>query len=146
MIVNCIYTGVASVPGLPFIHTCYTQVFLCMHSYATIVCMPCFLPSWIMHIHIPMCLRIPPEAANFLWKSDCLGCAVLLSFVVCLTLLASFFLPSASLQHVYTCSHYIVHTECTCTIFLSSVGLLRLSIGGSGTYETGLMKRGTVRM
>ena len=30
----------------------------------------------------------------FLRKSDCLGCAVLLCFVVCLTLLASFFLPS----------------------------------------------------
>ena len=35
-----------------------------------------------------------------MWKSDCLGCAVLL--VVCLTLLASFFLPShLSLKHVY---------------------------------------------
>ena len=34
-------------------------------------------------------------------KSDCLGCAVLLCLVVCLTLLASFFLPSASL--IKTC-------------------------------------------
>ena len=33
----------------------------------------------------------------FYLESDCLGCAVLLCFVVCLTLLASFFLPSASL-------------------------------------------------
>ena len=33
----------------------------------------------------------------FLWKSNCLGCAVLLCFVVCMTLLASFFLPSSSL-------------------------------------------------
>ena len=32
-----------------------------------------------------------------------IGCVVLLCFVVCLTLLASFFLPSASLiKHVYT--------------------------------------------
>ena len=34
----------------------------------------------------------------FLWKSDCLGSAVLLCLVVCLTLLASFFLPSAYTQ------------------------------------------------
>ena len=33
----------------------------------------------------------------FLRKSDCFGCAVLLCLVVCLTLLASFFLPSSSL-------------------------------------------------
>ena len=44
-------------------------------------------------------VRIPPKAAHF---SDCLGCAVLLCLVVCLTLLASFFLPShLSLKHVY---------------------------------------------
>ena len=30
-------------------------------------------------------------------QSDCLGCVVLLCFVVCMTLLASFFLPSSSL-------------------------------------------------
>ena len=37
----------------------------------------------------------------FLRKSDCLGCAVLLCLVVCLTLFASFFLPSdLSLKHV----------------------------------------------
>ena len=36
-------------------------------------------------------------------KSDCLGCAVLLCLVACLTLLASFFLPShLSLKHVYS--------------------------------------------
>ena len=33
-------------------------------------------------------------------KSDCLGCVVLLCLVVCLTLLASYFL--LSLKHVYT--------------------------------------------
>ena len=44
-------------------------------------------------------VRVPPEAAHR--KSDCLGCAVLLCLVVCLTLLASFFLPShLSLKHV----------------------------------------------
>ena len=36
-----------------------------------------------------------------LWKSDCLGCAVLLCLVVCLTLLVSFFLP---LSNIITCN------------------------------------------
>ena len=49
-------------------------------------------------------VRVPPEAAHFSRKSDCLGCAVLLC-LVCLTLLSSFFLPShLSLKHVYTCT------------------------------------------
>ena len=44
----------------------------------------------------------------FLRKSDCLGCAVLLCLVVCLTLLASLFLPShLSLKHVYTYPHNV---------------------------------------
>ena len=38
-----------------------------------------------------------PRQLIFLWKSDCLGCAVSLCLVVCMTLLASFFLPSSSL-------------------------------------------------
>ena len=43
-----------------------------------------------------------PRQLIFLRKSDCLGYAVLLCLVVCLTLLASFFLPShLSLTHVY---------------------------------------------
>ena len=50
-----------------------------------------------IHIHVPHHMY-----------SDCLGCAVLLCLVVCLTLLASFFLPShLSLKHVlytHTCS------------------------------------------
>ena len=40
-------------------------------------------------------------------KSDCLGCVVLLCFVVCLTLLASFLYSSSSLikhSHMYTCT------------------------------------------
>ena len=39
-----------------------------------------------------------PRQLIFLRKNDCLGCAVLLCFVVCLTLLASFF--HLSLKHV----------------------------------------------
>ena len=46
-------------------------------------------------------VRVPPEAAHFLRKSDCLGCTVLLCLAVCLTLIASFFLLShLSLKHV----------------------------------------------
>ena len=51
----------------------------------------------------------------FLRKSDCLGCAVLLCLVICLTLLASFFLPShLSLKHVSQyCVYMYVHV-CVC--------------------------------
>ena len=43
-----------------------------------------------------------PRQIIFLRKSNCLGCAVLLCLVVCLTLLASLFLPSLPLiKHVY---------------------------------------------
>ena len=40
-------------------------------------------------------VRVPPEAAHFSRKSDCLGCAVLLC-LVCLFDLACFFLSSFS--------------------------------------------------
>ena len=59
-------------------------------------------------------VRVPPKADGrvrkrqliFLRKSDCLGCAVLLCLVVCLTLLASFFLPShLSLKHAHAHVH-----------------------------------------
>ena len=47
-----------------------------------------------------------PRQLVFLRKSDCLGCAVLLC-LICLTLLASFFLPShLSLKHVH---NYVIY-------------------------------------
>ena len=47
-------------------------------------------------------MKVPLEAAHFSLESDCLVYAVLLCLVVCLTLLASFFLPShLSLKHVH---------------------------------------------
>ena len=64
-----------------------------------------------------------PRQLIFLRKSDCLGCAVLLCLVVCLTLLASFFLPShLSLKHVYIQNCFVYLTakieECyTCDGF-----------------------------
>ena len=47
--------------------------------------------------------------------SDCLGCAVLLC-LVCLNLLASFFLPS--LKHIYMYMYMYMHAVmfCTCTV------------------------------
>ena len=49
-----------------------------------------------------------PRQLIFLRKSDCLGCAVLLCLVICLTLLASFFLPShLSLTHAL---HSVLYT------------------------------------
>ena len=46
------------------------------------------------HEHIQMYM--------YMWKSDCLGCAALLCLVVCLTLLATFFIPShPSLKQVH---------------------------------------------
>ena len=41
-------------------------------------------------------------------KSDCLGCAVLLCVVVCLTLLVSFFLPSHHLSLKHVCMHVLL--------------------------------------
>ena len=54
------------------------------------------LENWDMYM-----FESHPRQLIFLRKSDCLGCAVLLCFVVCMTLLASFFLPShLSLKYV----------------------------------------------
>ena len=54
-----------------------------------------------VHLHRVSWVQVPPEAAR---KSDCFGCAVLLCLVVCLTLLASFFLIDIYMfLHVYTC-------------------------------------------
>ena len=59
-----------------------------------------------LHLHTEVECRgfeSHPRQLIFLTESDCLGCAVLLCLVVCLTLslLASFFLPShLSIKHV----------------------------------------------
>ena len=50
----------------------------------------------------------------FLWKSDCLGCFVLLCLVVCLTLLASFFLPSSLIN---MCICVCIAFSCMCLGF-----------------------------
>ena len=55
-----------------------------------------------MHNNYTACILYMLRQLSFLMKSDCLGCAVLLCLVVCLTLLASFFLSSASHIIMYT--------------------------------------------
>ena len=57
-------------------------------------------------------VRVPPEAAHFSRKSDCLGCAVLLC-LVCLFDLLSFFLPPSSFKNMYIL--YILHTLHPCS-------------------------------
>ena len=56
---------------------------------------------YIPHAGRVVCLECGFETHSrqliLLRKSACLGCSVLLCFVVCMTLLASFFLPSSSL-------------------------------------------------
>ena len=65
-----------------------------------------------------------PRQLIFLRKSDCLGCAVLLCLVVCLTLLASsFLLIHLSLKHVhvyvymYVCDHRLYFTQMVAVVF-----------------------------
>ena len=66
-------------------------------------CEPCSLVLCVTlsSLTVYLCMR----QLIFLWKSDCLGCAVLLCFIVCLTLLASIFLPSASLINMTLYAH-----------------------------------------
>ena len=63
-----------------------------------------------------------PRQLIFLRKSDCLGCAVLLCLVVCLTLLASFFLASLlSLKHVHVYIHLHVDIHASVTVCMSKI-------------------------
>ena len=54
-----------------------------------------------------------PRQLIFLQKSNCLGCAVLLCFVVSMALLASFFLPSESLVNMS--NNIRVYTRMLCS-------------------------------
>ena len=60
------------------------------------------------------CFRATRHTGHSTTQGTCTWCAVLLC-LVCLTLLASFFLPSSSLiERVYTCIyvHYTVYDDC----------------------------------
>ena len=62
-----------------------------------------------------------------LTKSDCLGCAMLLCLVVCLTMLASFFLPShLSLKHGYNYKTILVMVHVLCC--MHGVGYIRVRV------------------
>ena len=79
-----------------FLYLKSVPIYVIVHVHASVgraLCLE-YRVSWV---------RVPPEAAHFSRKSDCLGCAVLLC-LVCLTLLASFFLIS----HLKTCTLYSI--------------------------------------
>ena len=63
-----------------------------------------------------------PRQLISLRKSDCLGSAVLLCLVVCLTLLASFFLPSLKHVHVHVCYYYYLQLCGSYIPFFNTVG------------------------
>ena len=88
----------------------------CVHVYIHICICTC--------IHVSTCIECRvfeshPMQLIFLWKSDCLGCAVLLC-LVCLFDLACFFLPSFSslIKNMYAYVHEYMHMymyTCICT-------------------------------
>ena len=62
-----------------------------------------------------------PRQLIFIWKSDCLGCALLLCFVVCMTLLVSFFFSLLHLSLTCTCIYCL-----GCAVLLCLVVCLTL--------------------
>ena len=72
---------------------------VCMHVYTTVY--GCFFRFHFIMLYVCIVGLNPTQGSSFLCKSDCLGCVVLLCFVVCMTLLASSFLPSASLINMH---------------------------------------------
>ena len=111
--VHIIHTATPTVQScVHIIHTATPTVQSCVHiihtATPTVQRRQCRLPceqeqtSTVAH----STRRMP----RYIYTCDCcLGCAVLLCLVVCLTLLASFFLPSLlSLKHV--------HVHCTCIL------------------------------
>ena len=92
-------------------------MYLISDGYCTCAC----IYNCIVFIHIyAECRGFESHTRKliFLWKSDCLGRAVLLCLFVSLTLLASFFLPSASLINV---SMYISASYTFQALLLSAV-------------------------
>ena len=55
---------------------------------------------WVSNMYMYMYMYMYRQLI-FLWKSNCLGCIVLLCFVVCIALMAFFFLPSVALINMY---------------------------------------------
>ena len=72
----------------------------------------------------------------FLWKSDCLGCAVLLCLIVCLTLLASFFLLSASLINMYCMHPDIYRANEVLMVMMRLLRMMLLGVAIRGVVST----------
>ena len=83
------------------VNICVSVVNICCSTLSTVELLKeDFAVDWSLlayeQVHTVRCT----SCTIFVWKSDCLGCPVLLCLVVCLTLLTSFFLPShLSLTH-----------------------------------------------
>ena len=95
-----------------------THMYICMYNNYIFHCIACNTCTGFKSCPGQTCAR---GSSFFLGKVTALG--VLCCLVVCLTLLASFFLPShLPLKHVHVCSIYCstVHT-CTCTYILVHV-------------------------
>ena len=75
----------------------------------------CTLTHTHTHTHTPshMYLGSSPTRGSslFVTKSDCLGCAVLLCLVICLTLLASFFLLISLKLYIHKCTLVHIHVH-----------------------------------
>ena len=78
-------------------YKCTCMYTLCIHNTFTFVL--CVLVNLYMSIECRG-FESHPRQLIFLWKSDCLGCVVLLCLVVCLTLLLS----------------SLISLTCTCTV------------------------------
>ena len=75
---------------------------------------------WMCCVALP-CLFVYSGQGIFLRKSDCLGCAVLLCLVVCLTYnVACFFLPYFS-SLIKTCTVYVTFYTCRKLFLLKKV-------------------------
>ena len=111
-----------------------------LHVHACISLYPDYMYMYVSHctrLHVPLVytniaymyvcrgLKSHPRQFIFLRKSDCLGCTVLLCLVVCLTLLASFFLPShLSLKHVLVS---VIYKYIVYILYISDLEKLLLS-------------------
>ena len=74
--------------------TCTCIIIFSLKIIGCFGCTHLLLESLVLYVMCTCTFKSHLRQLIFLRKSDCLGCIVLLCLVVCLTLLASFFLPS----------------------------------------------------
>ena len=76
-----------------------------------------------MHMYMYIHRGFESHLRQLIFLKDCLGCAVLLCLVICLTLLASFFLPSHLSLHIdmymCICACMYMYMMCICACILT---------------------------